>query len=739
MITALPSWIIVSFLAISAAVTAGMALYTYRNRRYAGANWLTVTLLATTLWSGSYAAGLLTHNPEWRPFWEHFQWFGTAVLPVSFLLFTLEYTGYDRLISRQRLGALFVIPAVTILLVWTNESHNLMWEQNRVVVQDGLATMVATFGPWFWVALGYSYLLVLIGGVLLIRLLFISKYLYFEQSVLFSLGIVIPLLGNIVAVFVPTSPPGFDFTPYGFAIWGVTLFVIVYRGELFTLLPAARALGQNAALAQIDDGVLITDCEWEVIYVNRTVAELLDSQPAALVGQSLEDAFGEYSLSFDTPTAMAELEHRSRQYELRSSPITDRSNQQIGHTVTMYDVTARHRREQRLAAKQRELERIEELNAAIRGVNQVLVSSSNRAEITDATCETLYEHTRYESVCIADASTAIGTADNWTQRGKPLPTPTLPNLDPTAPSRQTSAVVASDEHTDDVSWVVAPVVYRNVLYGVICVGVTSEQLPARERAVLAELGELLGHAIEAVENRQLLWSDTVVEVTLENDSDAPLARVAATTGSVVELEGIVPKADGQHIAFLAVAEADTAAVAAALEEHVGNSERVREMTDDDLVAVTLDADSPMGLLATMSTNLTSAKTDGSTVIYELEAPSDQVVRRAVNSLQRSFPETTLVSKTRTTDPVDAVSDECTPAVGDLTTRQEEALEAAFRMGYFDWPREVTAEEVAESMDISAATLHGHLRKAERTVFDSLFDTETPPPKNAEAIIEEEAE
>jgi predicted DNA binding protein len=60
----------------------------------------------------------------------------------------------------------------------------------------------------------------------------------------------------------------------------------------------------------------------------------------------------------------------------------------------------------------------------------------------------------------------------------------------------------------------------------------------------------------------------------------------------------------------------------------------------------------------------------------------------------------------------------------LTERQREALEAAYRAGYFDWPRETTAEEVAETLDIAASTLTAHLRKAEATLLTELFSAES---------------
>jgi predicted DNA binding protein len=58
---------------------------------------------------------------------------------------------------------------------------------------------------------------------------------------------------------------------------------------------------------------------------------------------------------------------------------------------------------------------------------------------------------------------------------------------------------------------------------------------------------------------------------------------------------------------------------------------------------------------------------------------------------------------------------------ELTGRQREALEAAYRAGYYAWPRESTAEAVAATLDIAPSTLHAHLRKAQETILAALFD------------------
>ncbi|SEK90031.1 helix-turn-helix domain-containing protein [Haloferax larsenii] len=56
-----------------------------------------------------------------------------------------------------------------------------------------------------------------------------------------------------------------------------------------------------------------------------------------------------------------------------------------------------------------------------------------------------------------------------------------------------------------------------------------------------------------------------------------------------------------------------------------------------------------------------------------------------------------------------------PSVGEptlLTPRQREAVSTAKRYGYYNWPREVSAQELADELGVSKATFLEHLRKAE---------------------------
>lgn len=53
--------------------------------------------------------------------------------------------------------------------------------------------------------------------------------------------------------------------------------------------------------------------------------------------------------------------------------------------------------------------------------------------------------------------------------------------------------------------------------------------------------------------------------------------------------------------------------------------------------------------------------------------------------------------------------------GRLTERQRAAVEAAYEAGFYESPRQRTGEDVAETLGVSGATFHQHLREAHRKI------------------------
>lgn len=312
----------VLLLTVAAATTAILAWYALRHRDQPGATPFSAAMISMTIWSACYAVSL-TQTGASRLFWERIQWLGVPLVAGFLFVFVLEYTGYESFLSTWSLALLFVIPVSTVVLVQTNPIHHLVWTEHEEVVTSGIVTLVQEYGPWFWVLLMYNYALILIGGVLLVRLIVVSEYLYIDQAVLLVLGIAAPLVGNVLAVLGIVPIPGLDVTPYAFTVTGIAFGNALFRYRLFDILPATRQLGKQAALAGLDDGVIIVGEDADIIYLNEAAADILDADPGELFGDRLQSHLDSDELDFDSEDAFADLVIGERTYEVTMAPITD--------------------------------------------------------------------------------------------------------------------------------------------------------------------------------------------------------------------------------------------------------------------------------------------------------------------------------------------------------------------------------------------------------------------------------
>jgi predicted DNA binding protein len=52
---------------------------------------------------------------------------------------------------------------------------------------------------------------------------------------------------------------------------------------------------------------------------------------------------------------------------------------------------------------------------------------------------------------------------------------------------------------------------------------------------------------------------------------------------------------------------------------------------------------------------------------------------------------------------------------ELTARQREVIETAWEMGYYEVPKEVSADDIAAEIDLDSSTVNEHLQRAERNL------------------------
>jgi len=711
----------VLLLTLAGVVTGGLAVYAWRHRDRPGARALSAAMVAVTWWTCTEILALSQTGAS-HVVWERVQWTAIAVVPLFFFFFIVEFTGYEWLLSRRSVPLFMVVPAVTVVLAWTNPSHHLLLIDPVTIETGGIVTLDHRFGPWFWVYFLYAYSLMCIGFLLLIRLVTVSDYLYLDQTVLIVVGVFAPLVGNAISVFGVAPLDGLDLTPYGFTITAIAFGNALFRYRLFDLLPATRKLGQQAALVDLDDGIVIVDTERRILYMNPAAGSVFDCDPSDALGDHVNTLVETRTLDFAATDRLAELALNGRTYEVETAPISDSRDERVGHTILLYDVTERTRREAELRTQRDQFQRLERINTVIREVNQALIGVTTAAELQRAVVETLSTPGLYDEVWLTttvtgDAPVRMSAGDEGPRTGavETLPPGLETQPEPTSVGRETTV---DSREAFDGSWATVALVYGRTVFGALALQTDRETgFDEREIEVLDELGETIGNALSAIERTHLLVADTHVEVDIESQDDGSLlVALADATDDDWTLDGLVPASDGDLVAYLST---DTDGAAAdSVSSHRGVSD-VRSVATDG--GTTLEVRASDGLLAhplvETGANVRDAVASDGRCRLTVELAPDANVRAVMDRVREEFPGTELVAR-REAEPTEQTM---LPDDGDMTERQREALEAAFRAGYYDWPRESTAEEVADSLDIASATLHGHLRKAENQMLRSLFE------------------
>ncbi len=301
---------------------------------------LTILMISAALWMTAGAFEIAAADVPAKILFSQISYIGVNGCGVSWLIFVLDYTGSKWWKRPRNLFLIGIIPFLTLILVWTNGLHHLVWA--NVYLIDGPTGVVSIWekGSLYMVNFITQYLFYFSGIVLLLRFI-LRRRLYRTQVLLILIGTLIPVIGNILYAARINIGGGGDFTPFYMLIAGIFYSVAILRYRFPDLSPLAR----NAIDATSPDGFLVIDNDGFIVDENHAARLFAGRKAERIRGKNIWQVWPElqHIISEKTDTRSSELtiEHDGQpmNLDIKTVPLYDNHQKEVGRLVVMRDIT----------------------------------------------------------------------------------------------------------------------------------------------------------------------------------------------------------------------------------------------------------------------------------------------------------------------------------------------------------------------------------------------------------------
>lgn len=405
----------------------------------------------------------------------------------------------------------------------------------------------------------------------------------------------------------------------------------------------------------------------------------------------------------------------------------------------------RHTDRQELQRQRTELATLVNLNTIVHETTASVIGKSTREEIEQAVCDGVAASASYEFAWVAEIDSQADRLDLRASAGETGGEPIPGSIETGSPKPWGPAATAIHEQKTQVvrertdaatgpwqeepgasecrSVAVIPIVHEETVYGVLAVYADrADAFMRAEKTVISRLGEVVGHAIAAVERKRALVSEDVVELTFQVRN--VFEELPDSPDGTITFDEVIPAKDDAFLVY-GTASADARAGIENLTEtcpaweslsfqaETGESHFELKLSDHPVLST---------LLSLGGTHEESIIEDGDYRLTVQLAPSADI-RRLIDAVQESYDGVEMVTRRQTTRQTGYSEAAAYDISESLTDRQQSAIRAAYHAGMFEWPRENTAQDIADSLDIAPSTFHHHLRKAEQKIVESVLSAE----------------
>jgi diguanylate cyclase (GGDEF)-like protein/PAS domain S-box-containing protein len=325
-------------------VTLFVGVIAWRRRQAPGGVGLLLYQAGMFTWTTTYAIRWLAVDPLVQQMWLDATYLGLVIGLYGMVIFALQITNREQLLTRRNLILLAVEPVVISVLLWTDRYHGWFYAGMRST------DTILNGGVGFWFNIFYSFL---VSGLTILYLLgeyMRASHLGKRQIGVVLIGMLMPALGNILSFLRVLPSLTLDYTPIFFTFSGLFFYYALQRSGLMEILPVAY----DRLFERMPDGVLVMDERTRLVEINPP-ARSMTGIGLDQIGKPANEILSHWPGLSEAALAMEDMREEIqitsdpvRHIEVRVMPLLSKNKRRDGILILLRDLTERIRMENRL-------------------------------------------------------------------------------------------------------------------------------------------------------------------------------------------------------------------------------------------------------------------------------------------------------------------------------------------------------------------------------------------------------
>ena len=221
-------------------------------------------------------------------YFDYIVYIGTCFLPIT-VFFTGLVFANTKITFKKKYLLLFIIPIISLLVLWTNDYHHLFY----IHYSTNIAT--TEYGPYMTIHNIYSYTLLIIGILYMLKFSIKNSGFFSKQSILIVLGMSTPVIVNILGTY-KIIPMKIYVTPITFTIAILCFALAIFKFKFLSIAPIAL----QTVVDKISDGYLVINEDNKIIDFNKTFLILSKMEDSYIRNKNIFDLVENTDLSIKT-------------------------------------------------------------------------------------------------------------------------------------------------------------------------------------------------------------------------------------------------------------------------------------------------------------------------------------------------------------------------------------------------------------------------------------------------------